>query len=147
MLRSLGGSMACASRTCHASRQATALWPAARRRAAQVARAAQPLTRAELHAGTQNVDDMPKNFEHSAVEERLYAWWEAGGYFQPQGVGEPYSIAMPPPNVTGALHMGHAMFVTLQDVMARWARMNGKRVLWLPGTRAAAPPSGQLSSP
>ena len=60
--------------------------------------------------------------------------WEECGYFSPQGDGEPFVISMPPPNVTGALHMGHAMFVTLQDVMVRWARMNGRRALWLPGT-------------
>jgi hypothetical protein len=59
--------------------------------------------------------------------------WEESGYFKPAGDGEPFVIAMPPPNVTGALHMGHAMFVTLQDIMVRWARMNGKQALWIPG--------------
>ena len=61
--------------------------------------------------------------------------WESSGYFAPSGDGEPFVISMPPPNVTGALHMGHAMFVTLQDVMVRWARMNGKAALWVPGAR------------
>jgi len=80
--------------------------------------------------------ELPKNFEHLAVEEPLYAWWEEQGYFQPNELapGAPFVIPMPPPNVTGALHMGHAMFVTLQDVMTRSARMRGRKTLWLPGT-------------
>ena len=79
---------------------------------------------------------LPKNFEHGDTEERLYQWWEERGCFQPDpsAQGEPFCIAMPPPNVTGALHMGHAMFVTLQDVMARVARMRGRPTLWLPGS-------------
>ena len=80
--------------------------------------------------------DLPKNFEHLAVEEPLYQWWEEQGYFHPNEAapGAPFVIPMPPPNVTGALHMGHAMFVTLQDVMTRSARMRGRKTLWLPGT-------------
>ena len=83
-----------------------------------------------------NHADLQKNFEHGATEERLYEWWESHGCFKPSddAVGEPFTIAMPPPNVTGALHMGHAMFVTLQDIMARNARMRGRPTLWLPGT-------------
>ena len=79
---------------------------------------------------------LPKNFEHGDTEERLYQWWEERGCFQPDpnAQGEPFCIAMPPPNVTGALHMGHAMFVTLQDVMTRVARMRGRPTLWLPGS-------------
>ena len=62
--------------------------------------------------------------------------WEQSGMFQPQetGTGQPFSMAMPPPNVTGRLHMGHAMFVTLQDIMTRFARMSDRPTLWLPGT-------------
>ncbi len=62
--------------------------------------------------------------------------WEQSGMFQPKdtGKGEPFSMAMPPPNVTGRLHMGHAMFVTLQDIMTRFARMCDRPTLWLPGT-------------
>ncbi len=62
--------------------------------------------------------------------------WEQNGMFQPKdtGEGEPFSMAMPPPNVTGRLHMGHAMFVTLQDIMTRFARMCDRPTLWLPGT-------------
>ena len=83
-----------------------------------------------------NHSSLPKNFEHGDTEERLYQWWESNGCFQPDpnATGEPFCIAMPPPNVTGALHMGHAMFVTLQDVMARVARMRGRPTLWLPGS-------------
>ena len=80
--------------------------------------------------------DLPKNFEHEQVEEGLYRMWEERGYFKPRSdaPGPPFVIPMPPPNVTGALHMGHAMFVTLQDVMTRSARMRGRKTLWLPGT-------------
>lgn len=76
-----------------------------------------------------------KNFDPSS-EEALYDHWEAQGYFKPEirPDGEPYTLCMPPPNVTGRLHMGHAMFVALQDIMARYQRMRGRAVLWLPGT-------------
>ena len=89
----------------------------------------------EVHPGA-NHADLPKNFEQGDVEERLYKMWEENGYFKPSdtAAGEPFTIAMPPPNVTGALHMGHAMFVTLQDIMARNARMRGRPTLWVPGT-------------
>ena len=76
-----------------------------------------------------------KNFD-PASEEALYNHWEAQGYFKPETRpdGDPYTLCMPPPNVTGRLHMGHAMFVALQDIMARYQRMRGRAVLWLPGT-------------
>ncbi|BBN03099.1 valyl-tRNA synthetase [Marchantia polymorpha subsp. ruderalis] len=79
--------------------------------------------------------ELPKTFEFSS-EERLYNWWESHGYFRPDSNqdGEPFVMSMPPPNVTGALHMGHAMFVTLQDIMTRHYRMRGRPTLWLPGT-------------
>eukprot|EP00891_Asterochloris_glomerata_P009727 jgi/Astpho2/9727/Aster-03708 len=80
--------------------------------------------------------DLPKNFDAASTEQRLYAWWEQQGFFAPSedATGEPFTMSMPPPNVTGRLHMGHAMFVTLQDIMARTARMRGRPTLWLPGT-------------
>ena len=67
---------------------------------------------------------------------RIACRWEQTGKFQPQdaAAGKPFSMAMPPPNVTGKLHMGHAMFVTLQDIMTRYARMCNRPTLWLPGT-------------
>uniref|UniRef100_A0A0E0E7R2 valine--tRNA ligase n=1 Tax=Oryza meridionalis TaxID=40149 RepID=A0A0E0E7R2_9ORYZ len=69
-------------------------------------------------------------------EERIYKWWESQGFFKPNfdRGGDPFVIPMPPPNVTGSLHMGHAMFVTLEDIMVRYFRMKGRPALWLPGT-------------
>ncbi len=77
------------------------------------------------------IDD---RFDHKAAEPRLYADWEKSGAFKPSGDGEPYSIVIPPPNVTGVLHMGHALNNTLQDVLIRYHRMRGRRTLWQPGT-------------
>ena len=69
-----------------------------------------------------------KYFDHARLEREIYEWWESQGYFQPSDdtSKETYVIPMPPPNVTGYLHMGHAMFVALQDIMARFHRMRGK---------------------
>lgn len=80
--------------------------------------------------------ELPKNFDPVEAEQRLYAWWESAGYFTPSesASGDAFTVAMPPPNVTGKLHMGHAMFVTLQDIMVRFQRMRGRPTLWLPGT-------------
>jgi valyl-tRNA synthetase len=79
--------------------------------------------------------DLPKNFD-PADEEAIYAEWESSGYFQPEACKEdnPFTMVMPPPNVTGILHMGHAMFVTIQDIMGRFHRMRGRPVLYIPGT-------------
>jgi valyl-tRNA synthetase len=73
-------------------------------------------------------------FDPKTAEPRLYAEWEKSGAFKPSGDGEPYSIVIPPPNVTGVLHMGHALNNTLQDVLVRYHRMLGRKVLWQPGT-------------
>lgn len=80
--------------------------------------------------------EMAKQYDPSEVEERLYAWWEESGFFKPveNSEKECFVISMPPPNVTGKLHMGHAMFVALEDIMSRFARMRGQPTLWLPGT-------------
>jgi valyl-tRNA synthetase len=81
--------------------------------------------------------ELPKNFDFREAEPRLYQWWERKGYFKPEIAGqsaEPYVISMPPPNVTGVLHNGHAMFVSLEDLMIRQARMKGRAALWVPGT-------------
>ncbi|MFN3877715.1 MAG: valine--tRNA ligase [Brevundimonas sp.] len=81
-----------------------------------------------------------KTFEPQAAEPRLYAQWEESGLFAPRaaaatdGAADAYSIVIPPPNVTGSLHVGHALNNTLQDILARYHRMKGKAVLWLPGT-------------
>jgi len=82
--------------------------------------------------------EIPKTYEPKEVEERWYPFWEGNGYFSPESNGNPrapvFTMVIPPPNVTGYLHMGHALNHTLQDVLARWRRMSGDRVLWLPGT-------------
>ncbi len=80
--------------------------------------------------------DIPKQYDPKACEERLYTYWEENGFFQarPESGKEPFVIVIPPPNVTGALHTGHAMFVTLQDILIRWKRMMGFDTLWIPGT-------------
>ena len=77
-----------------------------------------------------------KTYNPGASEEKWYAEWVSSGAFiaDPSRPGEAYSIVIPPPNVTGSLHMGHALNVTLQDVLIRYARMNGKNALWVPGT-------------
>ncbi|XP_061363865.1 valine--tRNA ligase, chloroplastic/mitochondrial 2 [Gastrolobium bilobum] len=79
--------------------------------------------------------EIAKSFDFAA-EERIYNWWESQGYFKPNfdRGSDPFVISMPPPNVTGSLHMGHAMFVTLEDIMVRYNRMKGRPALWLPGT-------------
>ncbi|MBI3825848.1 MAG: valine--tRNA ligase [Candidatus Rokubacteria bacterium] len=73
-------------------------------------------------------------YDPSSVEARWYATWEERGYFRPSGRGKPYCIVIPPPNVTGSLHTGHAFDNTLQDVLVRWKRMDGFNTLWQPGT-------------
>ena len=77
---------------------------------------------------------MDKSYSPRDIEARLYAFWEAGGWFAPAGDGAPYCIMIPPPNVTGTLHMGHAFQHTLMDVLTRLHRMEGDRTLWQPGT-------------
>jgi len=77
------------------------------------------------------IDD---RFDHKAAEPRIYGAWEESGAFKPTGTGKPYAIVIPPPNVTGVLHMGHALNNTLQDVLIRYHRMRGYRALWQPGT-------------
>src|SRR5579862_6742193 len=79
---------------------------------------------------------LEKTFDPKTVEPRLYAKWEAAGVFAPKDDPDapPFSIVIPPPNVTGSLHIGHALNNTLQDVLIRFERMRGKAALWLPGT-------------
>jgi len=78
---------------------------------------------------------MNKTYDHRKVEQRLYAWWEEKGYFTPKIdlTKKPFVIAMPPPNVTGGLHLGHAITAAIQDLMIRYHRMQGEPTLWLPG--------------
>jgi len=79
---------------------------------------------------------LPKGYEPQDVESRWRSHWEENKVFtpDPQADGEPFSIVIPPPNVTGALHMGHALNLTLQDILCRYQRQRGKNVLWVPGT-------------
>lgn len=88
-----------------------------------------------------------KPYDPRAHEERLYEMWEGSGYFNPDvcieaGVAapdaEPFSIVLPPPNVTGTLHMGHGAMLAVEDILVRYHRMRGKRTLWVPGTDSAA---------
>jgi valyl-tRNA synthetase len=80
--------------------------------------------------------ELAKGYEPHDVEKRWYSEWEQKGYFRSAASSDkkPYSIVIPPPNVTGALHMGHALNNTLQDILCRWKRMQGYNVLWMPGT-------------
>ncbi len=81
--------------------------------------------------------NMPRNFDFAEAEPRIYEWWLKNGWFKPEAAAadaEPFVISMPPPNVTGSLHIGHALFTALEDLMIRYERMRGKAVLWLPGT-------------
>ncbi|MCH8336282.1 MAG: class I tRNA ligase family protein, partial [Proteobacteria bacterium] len=77
---------------------------------------------------------MDKSYRPKDIEQRQYERWEKNGWFAPRGKGDPYCIVIPPPNVTGILHMGHALNSTLQDIIIRYKRMNGFETLWMPGT-------------
>jgi valyl-tRNA synthetase len=77
---------------------------------------------------------MDKAYTPGDIERRIYERWESSGAFAPSGDGEPYCIMLPPPNVTGTLHMGHAFQHTLMDALTRWHRMRGDAALWQPGT-------------
>ena len=87
-------------------------------------------------------NDLPKAYDFRATEQRIYEWWEKNGYFKPANepnqpgfdpAKKPYVISIPPPNVTGELHLGHAMFVSMEDLMIRYQRMKGVPALWVPG--------------
>ena len=80
--------------------------------------------------------NLEKTYNPSEIEDKLYKKWIDGGYFhaEPDSEKEPYTIVIPPPNVTGQLHMGHALDETLQDILIRYKRMQGYSALWVPGT-------------
>jgi len=89
--------------------------------------------------------ELSKAYDPSQTEDQIYAFWEKGGFFNPDSLPdtsgrstESFSIVLPPPNVTGTLHLGHAVMLALEDAMVRFARMRGKRTLWIPGTDHAA---------
>ncbi|HHM04800.1 MAG TPA: valine--tRNA ligase [Gammaproteobacteria bacterium] len=77
---------------------------------------------------------MDKTYNPHAIEQRWYRFWEDNGHFSPSGTGEPYCIMIPPPNVTGSLHMGHGFNNTIMDALVRYHRMCGRNTLWQPGT-------------
>ncbi len=84
---------------------------------------------------------LEKAYDPQAVEDAIYKRWEESGAFKPESCdpkGEPFTISMPPPNATGQLHLGHAVMLALQDIFIRFARMQGKKALWVPGTDHAA---------
>ena len=83
-----------------------------------------------------SADTLPTRFDYKEAQQRLYEMWEKQGYFhsEPNDSREPFTIVIPPPNVTGALHLGHALNNTLQDVLIRFKRMQGFNTLWMPGT-------------
>ncbi len=82
------------------------------------------------------MNEFKKNYEPKYIEDKWYKFWEDNGFFKPNlnAPRESFCIVMPPPNVTGSLHMGHALNITIQDILTRWKRMSGFKVLWLPGT-------------
>ena len=88
-----------------------------------------------MRQAEQNAAEIPKAYDPASVEQRLYKFWSDGGFFTPKidPSREPFVIIMPPPNVTGELHLGHALVATLEDIMTRWRRMKGDPTLWLPG--------------
>jgi valyl-tRNA synthetase len=94
-------------------------------------------TTTEEQSAPRRLDQIPKAYDPQAVEQRLYHWWESEGYFRPRPSRNPdrrpFVISMPPPNVTGALHLGHAITAALEDVMIRYHRMIGDETLWVPG--------------
>lgn len=83
--------------------------------------------------------ELPKNFDPKFVEAAWYSWWKKQGYFHANpeniksGKKQPYVMMLPPPNVTGALHLGHALMLAIEDVITRWRKMSGYEMLWLPG--------------
>ena len=86
-------------------------------------------------ANSASMTELPKTFDPAEIEARWYARWEGEGLFRPERpAAEPWTIVMPPPNVTGSLHIGHALDITLQDVLTRHARLQGKDALWVVGT-------------
>ena len=87
--------------------------------------------------------ELPKAYDFKSTEGRIYEWWEKQGYFQPvndpnkagfEPNRKPYVISIPPPNITGELHLGSALFVSLEDLMIRYHRMKGIPTLWVPGS-------------
>ncbi|KAJ2355665.1 hypothetical protein H4S01_006846, partial [Coemansia sp. RSA 2610] len=75
-----------------------------------------------------------EKYDPKIVERDWYEWWQQRGLFKPTPSGDKFTMLLPPPNVTGALHIGHALTLSIQDAIARWNRMHGRSVNWVPGT-------------
>ena len=88
----------------------------------------------------QKAKKLDDKYNPKGFEERLYKWWVESGFFTPEREEgkQPFTIVIPPPNITGQLHMGHALDNTIQDILIRWNRMKGIPTLWLPGTDHAS---------
>ena len=83
--------------------------------------------------------EMAASYNPATVESPIYEWWEKNNFFAPNNPkNDPFTIIMPPPNLTGALHLGHALTVAIEDALTRWHRMLGHDTLWLPGVDHAA---------
>lgn len=76
---------------------------------------------------------LSSRYNHKGMEEKWYKYWEKNGYFKPKGEGDKFSIVIPPPNITGKIHLGHALNITIQDIIVRYKRMCGFDTLWIPG--------------
>src|SRR6476660_5563291 len=91
--------------------------------------------RRETMTGTSG--ELAKTYDPKQVESSWYERWDSAGHFAPRAAtgtdDDPFVIVMPPPNVTGELHIGHALFSTVEDIMIRWQRMRGRPALWIPG--------------
>src|SRR3989344_5526175 len=91
--------------------------------------------------------ELPKTYNPQETEENIYNLWEESGFFNPDicikkkvclKTAKPFSIVLPPPNVTGTLHMGHAAMLAIEDILIRYQRMNKKKTVWIPGTDHAS---------
>ena len=91
-------------------------------------------------------EELAKSYDPSSIEQGVYDWWDRQGYFEPSEDNDkdPFVVVMPPPNLTGVLHVGHALFVALEDIMIRYNRMKGRAALWIPGADHAGI-AGQLT--
>ena len=90
---------------------------------------------------------MEKAYQPADMEPRVYRYWETQGFFAPRGTGPAYCIMIPPPNVTGTLHMGHAFQDTIMDALTRYHRMQGHQTLWQPGTDHAGIATQMVRAP
>ena len=84
----------------------------------------------------QNNTEFPKSYDYNKVEKLIYSYWQEKNLFSPDmdDDKDPFTVIMPPPNVTGTLHYGHALTTAIEDALIRWNRMKGKSTLWLPGS-------------